>query len=427
MSALDGNAPLAYEEAVKLAQSDDPEVRKALAARDDLKPELLYFLAEDKSPEVRRVAAANEALPAQADLLLAKDQDQSVREGLAGKIAKLAPDMSAGDRDKIHQLTHQTLETLARDQLTRVRQILSDTLKDVAGAPPEVIKTLAMDAEIVVSGPVLENSPVLTDDDLLEIIETGPATGGLGAIARRREVSESVSDAVASTDDVSAIADLLSNPSAQIREETLDNLIEKAPSVELWHAPLVGRPQLPQGAATRLASFVADNLLDVLQQRTDLDTATLDAVKSVVHRRLGDSGTDNSGPQEPTGGADFLKVEPPIAVAKRLHKAGKLDEKVIGKALHASDNAFVLAALTVRAGVEVDLVKRIFTEKSAKGVSAVCWKAELPAKMAVQVQQRMARIAPTEVIQPRGTTYALSVDEMTWQIEFFQDLVAKGR
>ena len=419
--------PLSYDQAKELAQSQDPAVRAALAERADLPPELLFFLANDAVAEVRRAAAANSALPHQADLLLARDADQQVREGLAGKIAKLAPGLSPNDQDKLRRQTFEALETLARDQMTRVRQILADALKDVADAPPEVIRTLAGDAEIVVSGPVLEFSPVLTDDDLLEIIRSGPAQGGLGAIARRATVSESVSDAVAATDDIAAIADLLGNPSAQIREETLDSLVERAPSVDLWHAPLVGRPHLPAAAASRLALFVADNLLGVLEKRTDLDSATLDAVKSVVQRRLSESRPDSGNRIPEPAGPDFLKVEPPITVAKRLHAAGRLDSNVVAKAMHASDHAFVLAALIVRSDLPAKVVHKVFEERSAKGVLAVCWKAELPAKLAVTIQQRMGRIPPSDLIVPKGSGYALGTDEMQWQLEFVADLVGKEK
>lgn len=419
--------PLSYDQAKELAQSQDPAVRAALAERADLPPELLFFLANDAVAEVRRAAAANQSLPHQADLLLARDADQQVREGLAGKIAKLAPGLSPNDQDKLRRQTFEALETLARDQMTRVRQILADALKDVADAPPEVIRTLASDAEIVVSGPVLEFSPVLTDDDLLEIIQSGPARGGLGAIARRATVSELVSDAVAATDDIAAIADLLGNPSAQIREETLDSLIERAPSVDLWHAPLVGRPHLPAAAASRLALFVADNLLGVLEKRTDLDAATLNAVKSVVQRRLAESRSDLAGRMPEPAGPDFLKVEPPITVAKRLHAAGRLDSNVVAKAMHASDHAFVLAALIVRSDLPAKLVHKVFEERSAKGVLAVCWKAELPAKLAVTIQQRMGRIPPNDLIMPKGSGYALGTDEMQWQLEFVADLVGKEK
>ena len=156
---------------------------------------------------------------------------------LAAKIARVAPDLSAAEQNKARDATYEALELLAEDQITKVRKILSEALKDIANAPPDVIKTLALDTEIEVSGPVLEFSPVLTDDDLIQIIEAGPAKGGLNAISKRTQVSEGISDAIVHTDNIEAIADLLSNDSAQIREATLDDLIENAPDVGLWHAP----------------------------------------------------------------------------------------------------------------------------------------------------------------------------------------------
>ena len=54
---------IAYKEAKKLARDRNPAVRSELAERDDVRPEILYFMAEDKMPEVRRRVAANSATP----------------------------------------------------------------------------------------------------------------------------------------------------------------------------------------------------------------------------------------------------------------------------------------------------------------------------------------------------------------------------
>ncbi len=415
-----------YERDRELAHHKDPKVRRALAERQDVRPEILYFLAEDPSSEVRRTIAANEAAPRHADLLLARDSDEGVRTDIAHKITKLAPGLTDQEQDRVRRMIDEALEILARDQITRVRQILSETLKDVAHAPPEVIKRLAQDTEIVVAGPILEFSPVLTDEDLLEIIDSGPVAGGLGAIARRSQVNEGVADAIAITDDVEAIADLLSNSSAQIREEMLDRLIERAPSIELWHAPLVGRPKLPSHAASQLARFVADNLFETLKTRVDLDSETLDAVKSVVRHRLDEDRGGGEADSESYPLVDFLNTPPPIEVARRLRDAGRLDYNIISKALQASDYAFVLAALVINAGVSLKVGQEIFSARSAKGAVSLTWKATLPMKLAFLIQQRMARIPPGEVISPRdGKHYPLSEDEMNWQLEYFSDLCAK--
>ena len=117
-----------------MARDEALDVRRDLAARSDVEPEILYFLAEDPAPEVRRQIAVNTVTPVHADLLLASDDDEHVRGNLAGKIAALAPGLSADEQDKVRQMTYQVLEALARDQATRVRQILSDALKDIADA-----------------------------------------------------------------------------------------------------------------------------------------------------------------------------------------------------------------------------------------------------------------------------------------------------
>jgi uncharacterized protein (DUF2336 family) len=417
------NDPISYDEAKKLAGHEDPEVRLALAVRDDVKAEILYYMAKDPSPEVRRKIATNAAAPHQAHLLLVEDDDEGVRTSLADKIAKLTPGLSPDEQDKLRRSTIEALEILARDQVTRVRQILSDTLKDVANAPPHVIKRLAQDAELVVAGPVLEFSPVLTDEDLIEIIESPSAQGALGAISRRSLVNERVAEAVAATDDVDAIADLLANPSAQIREQTLDNLIDRASAIDQWHAPLVRRPKLPKGAAKRLAHFVADNLLVVLRERQDLDASMLEEVETVVRRRIEEEKPIDAEPLATSPMED--EADPPYEVAERMKKSGKLTDEIIAQAAAADDRAFVLAALAVRIGVAQGVVFKIFATHSAKGVVAVTWKAGLPMSMAVQFQEKFARIKPEHLLAPsEGNGYPLSDEEMQWQIDFFSDTPA---
>lgn len=425
MTGILGDGAISYEKAKELAQSDDPAVRAALAERKDLSPELLYFLAEDASVDVRRAVAVNEAAPRQTDILLAHDADADVRGGLAQKIAQVAPDLSAEASEKVRAQTHEALEMLANDQITKVRAILSEALKDVVDAPPDIIKRLANDIEIEVSGPILEYSPVLTEEDLIEIIENGPASGGVAAIARRDGVSENLADAIIGTDDVEGIADLLGNGSAQIREEALDDLIDRSASQELWQPPLVARKQLPEGAAQRMAGFIAENLLHELSKRADLDAPTMAAVKEVVRDRLATGETPDK--KALNAGFDFLKVDPPLDTAKRLNAAGKLHDKVVIKALQAGDHAFVFAAMIERAGVDLALARKIFIEKNPSGIVALLGKAKMPASMVMMVQQQMGRIAPSEIIEPEDDkTFPMSDEDIDWNIEFFSTMAERA-
>ena len=216
------NEVISYEESRELALHDDSAVRRKLAERSDVQPEVLYYLADDPDPGVRGAIARNEAAPTQVDLRLINDDDESVRLGLADKIARLAPGLTPDEQNQVRARTYEALETLVLDQATRVRQVLSDILKDMTDAPHEIIGTLARDVEILVSGPVLQHSPVLTDEDMLEIIANDPIAGALNAIAVRSSVSGEIANAIVATNDSQAVAHLLENPNAQIQEETLD-------------------------------------------------------------------------------------------------------------------------------------------------------------------------------------------------------------
>ncbi len=419
------NKDVSYDEAKDLARHEDTKVRRELAARNDVKPELLYFLAEDPSPEVRLSVASNETTPSQADLLLARDENQDVRSSLAEKIARIAPGLTADEQDKVRRMTYEALEILAQDQVTRVRQILSEALKDVAGAPPELIRRLAKDVELVVAGPVLQFSPVLTDEDLIEIIGSDPIHGALAAISNRSEVSEDISDALIAANESDVIAALLSNPSAQIREETLDSILDRATDEEQWHAPLVKRPVLPSGAAARLARFVTENLLTLLIERKDLDSSTASAVRLVVERRLkeGGSGPEEAAPKnkkrkDPPPGQ---KKESPLSMAKALKKEGKLDEACVSQALKKGDKDLVIAALSVLAKVKLKTVKKIVSAHSAKGLVSLSWKAGLSMDFALSLQQKLAHIQPAELLKGAGDRYPLTEEEMNWQLEFLGD------
>jgi uncharacterized protein (DUF2336 family) len=406
---------LSYEESRELAQNGSDRTRADLASRVDLRPEVLYFLAEDPSTEVRRLIAANAQTPRQADLVLARDADEAVRAELAAKVAQLTAQDGRGAQEKAQRYVEETLELLARDQATRVRQILAEALKSVAGAPPQVIQSLARDAEDVVACPVLEFSPLLSDEDLLEIIASSGVSARLCAISRRSNLGETISDAIVQRDDRRAVSELLANKSAQIREETLDSLIDASVKETAWQPALVERPVLPARAVKKLAGFVAESLLQKLQKRSGLDKHTADAVAAEVRKRIEEGGDEEAAEKKPA-------ADPAAEVAK-LKKAGKLDSEAVSEALLSGQRDFVRHALATMAGVTTDYIDRVLQGHSAKGITALAWKAGCSMRCALQLQTNMGGIPPNKALRPRdGSDFPLSPEEMEWQLDFFSSL-----
>ncbi|NQV95620.1 MAG: DUF2336 domain-containing protein [Sphingomonadales bacterium] len=418
------NSQLDYEKSKEMAKSADPAVRAKLAAQKNLPPEILYFLAEDSDAEVRRQVANNEAAPELTHSILAKDEADGVRSQLAIKIAKLLKTPAADIPEKSRQMSHDALARLAGDQITAVRRALSEAIKDIPGAPADLILQIAGDAESVVAGPVLEHSPVLSDADLVRIIEAPASEGARTYISKRKGVNEIVSEAIVATDDISAIGELLGNSSAQIQETTLDRLVDRAEEIELWQAPLVSRPSLPKTATARLAQFVAANLLDELQQRSDIDEAMKEDVKRVIRERLdGAEFALETDEEMPVAAQDFLKLAPPVSMVQRLFDSRRLNAEMISRSLDAADYSFVLAALMVNSKIDLKIVQRIFTDKSAKGIVAVCRLSGIPVGLIIKIQQRMGRVPPNDVLKPVDGDYPLSQEEAEWQIEFHAKIV----
>lgn len=393
-----------YETAKQLSQSQKVEDRRSVASHADTAPEILYYLIDDPDITVRRRIAENRSTPKQGDLRLTEDGDESVRMALAGKIARLMPTLSVAEQARLQDHLLDVLHKLADDAAVKVREALSEALQSLPNAPHEVIIRLARDIELRVAEPVLRHSPILTDDDLLEIIRNNPIPGALTAIASRNGLRESITTVLAGGQDSEAIAALLGNASAQIREDTLDKLLERAPQQPAWHEPLVRRPRLPVAALKRLAQFVSDQLLAVLRQQPELPPEAAREIAELVKRRTSQSED----------------AEVPGDRAQRLFKAGELDEPAITSALETGERSFVITALALKAKTDSSTVSRIISAHSAKGVTALAWRAGLSMRLALQLQTRLAGIPPQQAIYPKdGSDYPLAEPDLKWQLEFF--------
>ena len=104
---------------------------------------------------------------------------------------------------------------------------------------------------------------------------------------------------------------------------------------------------------------------------------------------------------------------------KRPHLDGELDEEAVKSAVMRGERVFVVEAIASLGRLDTTVVQKAFSRASAKGVSAMAWKAGLSAELAHQMQLRLAKVPPDEAIKPVGGGYAMSDDDLDWQIEFF--------
>ena len=478
-NALVGNAPHgnAQERDTPGGIKHDEAMRVRLGSAVTTPAEILLKLALDPSIMVRTALVLNPAAPPGVHGLLARDADERIRVLLAGKLAALAPRLTATERMRLNHQTVEALACLIEDAAVRVRAAIAEVVKEMPNVPHELVLRFARDTEVEVCGPVIRLSPLLTQADLLALLAASDAPQIALAVARRPGLTADVADAVAETADTAAIRAMLLNHSAQIRESTLDALIARAAEQITWHAPLVRRPNLSPRAADALSHIVADTLLAELATRTGLSPSIATELRARLIRRLhlagtppqigptppdapartvgpaeagipigaGASGTDTSGTDTSgtrtsaacTRGAGILAPtdsRAPIDASARANIAtptdmlvdararaagGQLTETELLGVVGRGEARLAATMLSIAANVPLAVVERAATLGSAKGVVSLVWRAGFSMKIAVPLQSLLTRLAPESLLRPGPAGgFPLAVEEMRWQIEF---------
>jgi uncharacterized protein (DUF2336 family) len=397
---------------MRLKEETEKALYVRLAAGAGTAPEILRTLAGEDAVTVRAAVAMNPAAPADVNRMLARDGDERVRALLARKLAGLVDMPATYEAVAAHEnlAAHETLAVLAGDAAVRVRAAIADVVKQMPEAPRTLILRLARDTALVVSDPVIRQSPILTPNDLLSLLASPPAAATAVSVAHRPDLTEAISDAIAATADSGAIRALLTNRSAAIREATLDALIAHAPCHTDWHSPLVNRPTLPTRAARALSEIVAAELLDTLARRADLEPG----LAMDLRQRL-------APPREAVSAPAGLTAAQALDEAYALRADGRLTEDAISEAVRRGEAQCAAAMLAVAADVALSVVDRAVSLRSAKGLISLVWEAGFSMRVAGPLQAMLTHLAPSAILPPGpGGAFPLATEEMRWQLDFLK-------
>jgi len=405
----ENSKPYSYEEARDVLEEKNKRDKSRLAGHEDTKPEILYYLATDQSPEVRRKIATNINTPHQADGILVNDDDMEVRAELARKIARMLPDLGQDDVSKIREQAINILEKLASDQLPQVRRIVSEELKTFDCVPKHIVMGLAQDELLEVCAPILEYSPLLSTEDLKEIIAATTVDGALTAIARRDHVDEDVSEAITASLDIPAVSALLANKNAQIRESTLDAIIDQATEIEDLHRPLVSCANLSIRAIKRIAGFVASSLVNQMISSYQLDEDVAEDLLSRVQQRIKEIDVNE---------ADKETLE---EQARNFYEQGLLDDAFIENTIKNRQRELLFHCLSQMSKMPVTSVRKIIGSKKSRRIVALAWRCELNMRTAIKIQREIACIATGQLLNAKdGRDFPLSETEMGYDLALYE-------
>ncbi len=294
-------------------------------------------------------------------LSLARDKSGKRRKLLAETISDLFTGKNRVLTERERTLMFDILHKIVHNAEMAVRRIIAEQLSKISEAPKDLIQLLAND-EVEVAYPILHDSAVLEDEDLIEVIRHRTQEHHL-AISVRRTVSEQVTDALVETGDESVITTLLKNSGATLSLATMEFLVEESKRVDSFQEPILRRDDLDPALAKRMYLWVSAALRKFILDNFDLDQTVLDDLLEK---------TAQEAVSETTSRSDEL--------AKEVESEGLGLASMMIRALKDGE-VFLFEAMFRRlTGLRNILIKRIVFEPGGEGLAIACKATGISAK-----------------------------------------------
>jgi uncharacterized protein (DUF2336 family) len=302
----------------------------------------------------------------QADVArLLAEPSAPVRAEVAGKLASGIEGAELSETELL--VAQDILRILAQDVAVAVRCSLSHHLRSATRLPHDVAVRLASDVEDVAL-PILQNSPILKEADLIVVIRQGSPRKQV-MIAGRPDVSEPIADALITEAPEPAVVVLMTNAAARIGEASLGKALDRFATSEAVTESMVRRATLPVTVTERLVALVSDQLREYLVAHHDLPAAQ--ATDIILQTR--DRVTLNL-----SNGSNEAELQ---ALTAQMHRQGRLTPILIWRALSLGDMAFFEAAVATLAGVPIANARILIHDAGAAGLESLYEKSGLPARM----------------------------------------------
>ena len=296
---------------------------------------------------------------------VAKLLNDSSGTARAETAAKIARDFSTGDlSDQERLMAQEIFRIMVKDAEVRVREALSQNLKENSNLPHDVAVSLAKDVDSV-SLPVLQFSEVLADSDLIEIVRSQDPAKQV-AIAQRSKVSETLSSALVDTENADVVSSLVANDGAEISDNDLARVVENFGENEAIKDAMVFRPKLPITVAERLLTKVSEKMKEELAKRHEIgDDLATDLILQSRERAV--IGLSVEG--------DETDVE---QLVHQLHENNRLTPSIVLRALCMGDIDFFEYALAEMIGVSLINIRVVIHDSGPLGLKAAFKRAGMP-------------------------------------------------
>lgn len=267
------------------------------------------------------------------------------------------------------EIAEHIFRLLMRDLSTRVRETLAEHVKDNENIPRDIVLHLAQDVEPVAI-PVLEVSKVLSDADLVSIVEASHDIGKLLAISQRENVSVRVSDALVETNYTQVLTSLLGNKGAEISAQGLNKIAAECADQGGVMQALIDHPNLPVTVVERVISKASNAVAAQLKEKYKLDDSQVGAGSAKVRDEYMMRLIEGE-----------LSEQEIASLVEQMDADGTLNPSILMTALCRGQLSFFTIALATIAKISVTSAHKLLSDRGSHGFDGLYRKSGLPDSM----------------------------------------------
>ncbi len=300
------------------------------------------------------------------------DIEQLIREPSAAMRSRIAEKIatgyhSGGFSQAEITLANEIFRLLVRDTERKVRMILVSHLQHSMQAPHDVILALANDKSQEVAVPILQHSPVLSEEDLIAIVRATREHPRLMAIASRASISKELAHTLVDTRDAKVTKTLLSNRSVALADATIGTILDSFARDRSVLEELVYHGGLPYTFAEKLFGIVSDNMKKQLSKKyrfnRSLAEDSVEAAREVASLQFL---------------SPWMSQQDMNQLIDQMHRVNRLTDSVIIRSLCIGDLRFFETAIAKRAGIPPSHARILLLDPGPLGFRALYASCALP-------------------------------------------------
>lgn len=295
---------------------------------------------------------------------LVSDPDREVRAVLTQKVCRQIRSVDLSPREQV--IVTELLKLIAKDAAAIVRRALAITLKNSPALPRQIALDLIKDVDSI-AVPILSHSPVLEDEDLIEILKS-KAAAKMMAITKRTVIATDLVQAIVRYGDSQIIASVAANDGAEISADLGAQMLEMYHDNDLIKESFIARRDLPTLVVEKLIHMVSEEAAIRLTEKHEIP---LDVALDIAER------------SRERAHIDFISqswVSRDLgALVGRLDRENRLTSRLIIRAACCGQMRFVEQALAKKAAVGLQKTSLMLHDSGPFGLKALCAQAGLSA------------------------------------------------